>query len=130
VPWPEVFAVFIVSHLVGDFLLQTEWQARNKAGGLGADPLSRRALVSHVATYGLAFVPALVWLASDLSGAAVAGVAAAVVVPHLVQDDGRLVIGFIHTVKRTRDPEQFVTVAVDQSLPVLALFALSLAVAA
>jgi hypothetical protein len=26
-PWVEVFVVFFVSHLVGDFALQTEWQA-------------------------------------------------------------------------------------------------------
>src|SRR5215207_1947283 len=32
--WFEVFAVFAVSHLVGDFALQTEWQARHKRGGL------------------------------------------------------------------------------------------------
>ena len=63
-PWPEIFAVFVVSHLVGDYLLQTEWQAHNKHGGLGPDPVRRRALLSHVATYGLAFVPALVWLAT------------------------------------------------------------------
>jgi len=23
--WVEVFAVFLVSHLVGDFILQTDW---------------------------------------------------------------------------------------------------------
>ena len=120
--------MFIVSHLVGDFLLQTEWQARHKAGGLGADPVARRALLSHVAMYGLTFVPALVWLESDI-GAAVAAVAAAIVLPHLLQDDGRLVAVYIRAVKRTRDPQQFVVVAVDQSLHVLALFALSLVVA-
>jgi len=35
VSWVEVFAVFVVSHLVGDFLIQTEWQASHKLGGLG-----------------------------------------------------------------------------------------------
>ena len=62
-PWVEVFAVFTVCHLTGDYLLQTDWQARNKRGGLGSGhPVARRALVSHIATYTLAFVPALVWL--------------------------------------------------------------------
>ena len=28
--WVEVFAVFLVSHLTGDYLLQTDWQARHK----------------------------------------------------------------------------------------------------
>ena len=88
-PWVEVFAALLVCHLAGDYLLQTGWQAANKAGGLGRDPIRRRALVTHVATYGLAFVPALVWLAGDLEGW-VAAAAAAIVLPHLVQDDGRL----------------------------------------
>jgi hypothetical protein len=26
-PWVEIFAVFVVSHLVGDYLIQTDWQA-------------------------------------------------------------------------------------------------------
>ena len=52
--WFEVFAVFLVSHLVGDYLLQTDWQAVHKHRGLGPDPVSRRALASHVATYTIA----------------------------------------------------------------------------
>ena len=35
-PWVEVFAVFFVSHQVGDYLLQTDWQAMHKRGGLWA----------------------------------------------------------------------------------------------
>ena len=65
-PWVEVFAAFVVCHLVGDYLLQTDWQALHKRGGLGSDPVSRRALVSHIVTYTLAFVPALIWLADDI----------------------------------------------------------------
>ena len=30
-PWVEVFAVFIVAHLAGDFLLQTDWRATSAA---------------------------------------------------------------------------------------------------
>jgi hypothetical protein len=130
VPWTEIFAVFIVSHLTGDFLLQTDWQAANKRRGLGRDPVRRRALLSHIATYGLAFVPAFVWLASDL-GAWVVAVAAAVVVPHLVQDDGRLLFRYMRSVKRTQvGPSDFVFIAVDQTLHVLALFGLALLAAA
>ena len=121
-PWTEVFAVLVVSHLAGDYLLQTGWQAAHKHGGLGRDPVRRRALVSHVLTYGLAFVPALVWLADDL-GAWVAVVAAAIVVPHLIQDDGRLLGLYIRRVKRTEiAPGDFVFIAVDQSFHMIALF--------
>ena len=31
--WVEVFIVFVVSHLVGDYLSQTNWQAMHKRGG-------------------------------------------------------------------------------------------------
>ena len=126
-PWTEIFAVFIVSHLVGDFVLQTDWQAQNKHGGLGPDPVRRRALASHVASYGLAFVPAFVWLATDIGGWVVL-VALAVVVPHWIQDDARLLTLYMRSVKRSLCPEtDFVFVAVDQSFHVVALFALALA---
>ena len=32
--WVSVLAVFLVAHMVGDYLFQTDWQARNKRGGL------------------------------------------------------------------------------------------------
>ncbi len=47
-PWDEIFVVFVISHLVGDYLLQTEWQALNKHGGLTGTPEMRLALFSHV----------------------------------------------------------------------------------
>ena len=127
--WTEVFLVFLVSHLVGDFALQTEWQAGHKRGGLGADPTARRALVAHVATYTLVFVPAFVWLWDEL-GAGVFAAAALVFGTHLVQDDGRLLDSYVIHVKRT-DPRNHpaVVVAVDQTLHVVVLFALALVVA-
>jgi uncharacterized protein DUF3307 len=125
-PWVEIFIVFVVCHMTGDFLLQTEWQARNKRGGLGGNPLARRALVSHIATYTLAFVPALVWLADDL-GAGVLALAALIAAPHLVQDDGRLVTAFMVSFKGV-GPEDHpnLALAVDQSFHVLALFGAAL----
>jgi len=128
--WVEVFAVFVVSHLVGDYLLQTEWQASHKRGGLGPDPTARRALVMHVTTYTVAFVPALVWLAGEI-GAAVVGVAALVFVPHLIQDDGRLLVAYISKVKGPGVPENmFVFAAVDQTFHLVVLFGIALLAAA
>ena len=125
--WVEIFAVFVVCHLVGDFVLQTDWQAQHKHGGLGKDPVSRRALASHIAFYGLAFLPAFVWLATDIGGWVVL-VALAVIVPHWVQDDGRLLALYMRRVKKTQCAEtDFVYIAVDQTFHVLALFALALA---
>ena len=49
-PWVEIFAAFTVSHLVGDFLLQTDVQAMHKRGGLGGNGISPRSLLSHTLT--------------------------------------------------------------------------------
>ena len=57
--WVEIFAVFVVSHALGDYLLQTDWQATNKRGGLGGGgATASRALFAHVTSYTLAYVPA------------------------------------------------------------------------
>jgi hypothetical protein len=127
VPWVEVFAVLVVCHATGDFLLQTEWQATHKHAGLGRDPERRRALLAHVATYTLAFVPALAWLAGDLGAAGVAALAAGVFVPHLVQDDGRLLSAYVRAVKHTEPAPGMLMVAVDQSLHLVVLLGLALA---
>lgn len=127
-PWVEVFAAFVVCHLVGDYLLQTDWQALHKRGGLGADPVARRALMSHIANYTLAFVPALVWLADDIGAWAIA-TGALIAVPHWIQDDGRLLTAYIRRVKHA-DPlaNLSVAAAADQSFHFVALFLTALLV--
>jgi hypothetical protein len=127
-PWVEIFAAFVVCHLVGDYLFQTDWQALNKRGGLRANPLARRALVSHIVNYTVAFVPALIWLATEI-GAWAVGVAALIAVPHMVQDDGRLLTMYMLRVKHT-DPRANPAVAgaADQAFHFLALFLTALLV--
>jgi len=121
-----VFIVLALSHMAGDFLLQTDWQAQHKPGGLGPDPVARRALLSHVGTYTLAFVPALVWLGEHI-GAGAAGIAALIAVPHLVQDDGRLIAAYVRRVKGPGAGEvRMVMIGADQALHMLALFAAAL----
>jgi hypothetical protein len=123
--WVEVFTAFVVSHLVGDYLLQTNWQALHKRGGLarGAGE-ARRALFTHVGVYTLAFV--LVLVVSDLS-VELLWVVPAITVPHLVQDDGRLLHAYMKRVKRL-DPQEnlAVTIAVDQTFHLLALLIVAL----
>lgn len=124
--WVEAFAVLLVSHLVGDFLLQTDWQAAHKSGGLGPDPVKRRALASHMLTYMLAFVPGLIWigLETDLLWAVLIG--AIVLVPHWIQDDGRLLDAYIGRVKGLAKLSPGLRVAVDQSFHVVFLFGTAL----
>jgi hypothetical protein len=131
VSWVAVFDAFLVCHLVGDFLLQTDWQATHKEHGLGGDPVRRRALVTHVATYTLAFVPALVWvgLESDWWRAVLGAVLIAV--PHLIQDDRRPLDLWMRKVKGPGSVDSpGLRVAVDQAFHVLALFGTALVVVA
>jgi Protein of unknown function (DUF3307) len=126
VRWEAVFAVFLVCHLTGDFLLQTEWQAANKQGGLSRDPTARRALLSHVSIYTVVFLPALIWVSEHTSALAIA-LLAVVFVPHLVQDDARLLIAWNRIVKKSSpEPGDPLYMAIDQSFHVVFLFATSL----
>ncbi len=118
--------MFVVSHLVGDFLLQTNWQAIHKSGGLGSNRESRWALLSHTFTYTLAFVPALIWLATDIGAWAIA-IAALIAIPHLIQDDGRLLDAYMRRVKGVGEVAPGgLRLAVDQTTHIVALFLLAL----
>ena len=125
--WSALFGTFVLSHLVGDFLLQTNWQAMNKHGGLGRDAETRRALATHVLTYTLCFVPALVWTATEIGALAGVGLALLVALPHAAVDDGRFVSGWVRRVKGVHGtPPNVVRLGVDQTLHVLALGAVAL----
>src|SRR5258708_11376377 len=119
--WAALFGAFLLSHLVGDFLFQTDWQAAHKEHGLRGNPGSRRALVLHGLTYTLAFVPALVWVATESGSLAALGVAALVGIPHVIVDDGSLVGLWMRQGKHVRGtPTAVVRLGVDQRLHVLA----------
>ena len=124
--WEAVFLVFLVCHVTGDFLLQTDWQAVNKRGGLSRNRESRRALLSHVTVYTLVYVPACIWLASETTALAIA-LLPVVFIPHLIQDDGSVLMAWNRTVKRSSStPGDLLYMAIDQSFHVVALFATAL----
>jgi hypothetical protein len=128
VNWVSVFAAFLVAHMVGDYLFQTDWQARNKRGGLTGDPVAFRALVSHVTTYTLAFLPALIWIGDQLDAGWALLAAALIFLPHLVIDDGRIVRAYLAHVKRADGFDIGLAASVDQSFHVLSLFLVALLV--
>lgn len=124
--WEEVFAVFLVCHVAGDFLLQTDWQALNKRGGLSRDTNARRALFSHVSVYTLVFIPAVIWIASETSALAIA-LLAVIFIPHLIQDDARALIAWNRVVKRSAPvPGDPLYMAIDQSMHFVFLFGTAL----
>jgi hypothetical protein len=131
VTWVEVFTVYLVCHCVGDFLLQTEFQATRKAGGLGRDPVARRALFSHLFTYTLTFVPAFIWIASNQPAGRLIASIAIVTLTHLVQDDRRLLYRYTIAVKKADPPPDHpLWIFIDQSAHLLWLFSAALAAAA
>lgn len=127
--WDEVFLVFLACHLAGDFLLQTEWQALNKTRGLSRNREARRALFSHVTIYTLCFVPAIVWIASETSALAI-GLLPLIFIPHLIQDDARVLIAWNRKVKGGAPvPGDPLYMAIDQSFHFVVLFGTALLVA-
>ena len=123
--WSSVLMALLVSHVVGDVLLQTDWEALNKRGGLTGSQ-SARALLKHLFTYTLAFVPALVWIGEDRSAARALEIAAVVALPHLLIDDGRLVAFWLERVKGAKRPGLALTIAVDQSFHIVCLLGAAL----
>ncbi len=126
--WVSVFTAFLVAHMVGDYLFQTDWQARHKRGGLSGDRVAFRALLSHVVTYTLAFVPALWWIGDQLDPGWALLAAGLIFVPHLVLDDGRFVRAYLANVKRAPGFDVGLAASVDQSFHVLSLFLVALLV--
>jgi Protein of unknown function (DUF3307) len=127
VNWVSVFTAFLVAHMVGDYLFQTDWQARNKRGGLSGG-VAFRALFSHVATYTLAFAPALVWIGDEMSAGWALLATALIFLPHLVLDDGRFVRAYMANVKHVDGFDIGIAASVDQSFHVLSLFLVALLV--
>lgn len=123
--WVEVFLLFLVTHLVGDYLLQTDWQALHKRGGLARHAGSaRRALFTHVGIYTLCFAPVLV--VADL-GWELLWVVPAITIPHLIQDDGRLLHWYMKRVKHLDPTGNLpVSIAVDQTFHLIALLVVAL----
>ena len=85
--------------------------------------MARRALVSHIATYTLAFVPALVWLADDI-GAWAIGVGGADRGARTCPGRRPAPGAYMRAGEAapTRAPNPSVAAAADQSFHILALF--------
>jgi hypothetical protein len=125
--WTAYFVALVVAHAVGDFLLQTDHQAVHKHDGLGRDPVARRALLTHVATYAIPIAVACLWIGSHAPAGLTALGGALVVLEHLVQDDGRLLSAYCRRVKGLDIRAQpGVGIWVDQSFHLLAIFAVAL----
>jgi hypothetical protein len=127
--WTEVYLALLISHLAGDFLLQTEWQAMNKRGGLRRDPERRRALFMHGTTYTAAYLPALIWLGGELGALGAAACALAITLPHVLIDDGWVLHAWLSRVKHSDAPEKWLVAAVDQTFHLVCLLPVAIVAA-
>ena len=111
----SLFDKLLVAHLVGDWLLQTEWQALNKGRNY-------RALFSHIGVYSIVIFSVLIFDFGfqNILVYVVVGLLAA---SHALLDRGKPVIRFMKTFRLIvdRKPERWLTIAVDQSLHILTL---------
>jgi hypothetical protein len=127
--WPSVYLALLLSHLAGDFLLQTQWQAMNKRRGDGPDPEQRRALTLHALTYTAAYIPALIWVGGEVGVLAAAAGALAITLPHVFIDDGRFLRAWLSRVKHNDAPETWLVAAVDQTFHLVCLLPVAVVIA-
>src|SRR3990167_754741 len=73
-----LFVLFYIAHKIGDYWVQTDWQAQNKAKRFDA-------LLAHGVTYGLTFVPFMAIAAAGgvIAWWVVATFPIAITVPHM-----------------------------------------------
>ena len=128
--WVSVLAGFLVAHMVGDYLLQTDWQARHKRGGLGGDPVARRALSATSRPTRWRSCRRSSGSASELDVVWAIVAAVLVFVPHLIIDDGRLVALYLAASSASTGSNLGVAASVDQSFHVLSLFLAAMVIGA
>ena len=106
----SLFDKLLVAHLVGDWLLQTEWQALNKGK-------NNRALLSHISTYSLIILGVLV-IDFGFQNIYVYIVVLFLAATHALLDRGSFVIRFLKATRGivNRKPERWLTMAIYQVL--------------
>lgn len=105
----EVFLFLIVGHAVGDFLLQTSWQAENK---------SRiwKALITHGLVYSV-----VIYLITLMAGGISLLSIVVIFLSHVLLDKGNIVKWWLKTIKKEQTDNTQIRFLVDQSLHVLVL---------
>jgi hypothetical protein len=111
----SLFDTLLIAHLLGDWLLQTEWMAIEKQRNWGA-------MWSHVAIYHmLVLAVLLVGVAGRTVEVLVA--VAVLALSHAWLDRGWPVVGLMKALRivRVREPERWLVMVVDQVLHVTLL---------
>ena len=110
-----LFESLLLAHIVGDWLLQTEWQALNKVHNW-------RALLSHVVVHHLVVLGVLLarFGFQDIRVFVVVGLLA---VSHAILDRHWPVVWLMRALKHivVRPPERWLTIVIDQAIHILLL---------
>ena len=110
-----LFESLLMAHILGDWILQTEWQALNKEKNW-------RAMAANVVVYSAVVFAVLGWRLGWGNASVYAAVAALAIV-HVVLDRRRPLLWFMKAARITvsRQPEAWFVVAVDQAIHLLFL---------
>lgn len=110
----NIFLYLIVGHVVGDFLLQTSWQAENK-GRIW------RALISHGLVYSIA-----IYIITLIVGSISLISIAIIFISHILLDKGHFVNWWIENIKKEQTDDERIRFIVDQSLHLLVLLIITM----
>ncbi|WP_422121887.1 DUF3307 domain-containing protein [Planococcus sp. X10-3] len=104
------FDYLLIGHLIGDFLLQTSWMAKNKAA-------KWLPLLAHVTVYTLV-VGVFGWMSGGLSLAAIA----LIFFSHILLDRKTFVALWVRNIQTAKGPEQaWLRVMADQIFHIIIL---------
>ncbi len=111
----SIFAWLVIGHLVGDWMLQTDWMAREKQNGLVA-----RALLIHCLIYTGTLMATLALVAARHAlSPPYLSVGLIVLLSHWLIDGARLAARWSQLLRQTK--QTFVRIMVDQTLHLLVL---------
>lgn len=110
-----LFESLLMAHILGDWILQTEWQALNKE-------TNWRAMTAHVSVYS-AVVLVVLGVRFGWTDASVYAAVVALAIVHVILDRRRPLLWFMRVARITvaREPEAWFMIAVDQAVHVLFL---------
>ncbi len=108
-----ILETMIMAHLIGDWLLQTEWQAQNKA-------TNWTALLIHIIIYHLVMF-AFLYLSFDFALMPLGISVGFLALTHSILDRQKFVGWLMRTlrIRVVRDNQKWLSVAVDQALHIL-----------
>lgn len=115
-----MFEGMLLAHVVGDWLLQTEWQAQNKASHWGA-------MAAHIVVYHTALL-AVLWFGFSLRNGLTLLVVALLAISHVILDRRAFVHGLMRVLRLSvqRSPDPWFCIVIDQCLHFVLLGAAAL----